>query len=214
VYDAGGEPLTVHPHGPGGTVDDDKVAARLEFAAAILLPGGGDLDPRWSGQQPDPGQYDVDVEQDAFDLAVARAALRSGQPLLAICRGLQVVNVALGGDLVQDMGANGDHRHRKHEVTVSAGSLLAAALGRPGAADIALPVSCYHHQCLGRLADRLRAVARAADGVVEAVEMPGHPGWLLGTQWHPEDMAAENAGNGAIFRAFVAAARDHSRPYV
>jgi putative glutamine amidotransferase len=207
VYDAGGEPLTVHPHGPGGLADDDEVAARLEFAAAILLPGGGDLDPRWSGQRPDPGQYDVDVEQDAFDLAVARAALRSGRPLLAVCRGLQVVNVALGGDLVQDMSAGGgDHRHRKHEVTVAAGSLLALALGRPRVAGTELPVSCYHHQCLGRLAAGLRPVARAADGVVEAVEMPGRPGWFLGTQWHPEDMAAENTGNGAIFRAFVDAA--------
>jgi putative glutamine amidotransferase len=214
VYDAGGEPLTMHPHGPGGSADDDKVAARLEFADAVLLPGGGDLDPRWSGQRPDPSQYDVDVEQDAFDLATARAALRSGRPLLAICRGLQVVNVALGGDLVQDMGADGaDHRHRKHEVTASAGSLLASVAGGPGTAGAVLSVSCYHHQCLGRLGAGLRAVARAADGVTEAVEMPGRPGWFLGTQWHPEDLAAENAGNSAIFQAFAAAC-DHSRPCV
>ncbi|HTU74674.1 MAG TPA: gamma-glutamyl-gamma-aminobutyrate hydrolase family protein [Trebonia sp.] len=206
VFDGGGEPLVVHPHGPAS---DDEVAARLAFAAAVLLPGGGDLDPRWSGQLPDAGQYDVDAGQDAFDLAVARVALRHGWPLLAICRGLQVVNVALGGDLVQDMAVSGeDHRPRRHEVTVSAGSLLAAAAGGP-----VLPVSCYHHQCLGRLAEGLSVVARAGDGVVEAVEMPGHPGWFLGLQWHPEDLAAEDAGSGGIFRAFATAAAGQWRPY-
>jgi putative glutamine amidotransferase len=214
VYDAGGEPLSMHPHGPGGRAGDEGAAERIEFAQAVLLPGGGDLDPRWSGQRPDPAQYDVDVEQDAFDLAVARAAVRSGRPLLAVCRGLQVVNVALGGDLVQDMSAGGeDHRHRKHEVTVSAGSLAASVIGGPVLGDTVVSVSCYHHQCLGRLGAGLRAVARAADGVVEAVELPGRDGWFLGVQWHPEDLAAENAENGAIFWAFVAAAGDRSRPY-
>jgi putative glutamine amidotransferase len=224
VYDAGGEPLTMHPHAPGGRADDEEAAGRIEFAQAVLLPGGGDLDPRWSGQRPDPAQYDVDVEQDAFDLAVARAAVRSGRPLLAVCRGLQVVNAALGGDLVQDMGAGGgDHRHRKHEVTVAAGSLAASVTGGPVVGDPAtgdavvgdtvVSVSCYHHQCLGRLGEGLRAVARAADGVVEAVELPGRDGWFLGVQWHPEDLAPENAENGAIFRAFVAAAGDRSQPY-
>lgn len=214
VYDAGGEPLVVHPHGPGGVAHDDEVATRLSFATAVLLPGGGDLDPRWSTQEPVPGQYDVDVEQDAFDLAVARVALRSGRPLLAICRGMQVVNVALGGNLVQDMSAGGvDHRHRKHEVTIAADSLISVAIADWVPAGTGLPVSCYHHQCLGRLADGLRAVAWAADGVVEAIEMPGRAGWFLGTQWHPEDLAAENAGNGALFRTFVTAASDRSWPY-
>lgn len=214
VFDAGGEPLAMHPHGPGGCNYDDDVAVRLAFAAAVLLPGGGDLDPRWSGQQPDSTQYDVDAEQDAFDLAVARVALRSGRPLLAICRGLQVVNVALGGDLVQDMSADGeDHRQRRHDVTIPAGSLAAEAIGGLGSADVVLPVSCYHHQCLGRLAAGLRVVARAADGVAETVEMPGRCGWFLGIQWHPEDLAAQDPRNGAIFKAFVAAAADHCGHY-
>lgn len=208
VYEAGGEPLVMHPHAPGGTVADEEVRARLAFADAILLPGGGDLDPGWAGQEPDPGQYDVDTEQDAFDLAVARVALDSGLPLLAICRGTQVVNVALGGDLVQDMNAvssGEDHRHRKHDIEGEPGSLLAESAG-----GTRLPASCYHHQCLGNLGAGLRVVARAEDGVIEAVELPGRESWFIGTQWHPEDLAASSGENLALFTALVRAARVRS----
>ena len=196
VFDAGGEPLSMHPDAPA------DAAARISFAGAVLLPGGGDLDPRWAGQRPDPAQYDVDAAQDAFDLAVARAALESGRPLLAICRGLQVVNVALGGDLIQDMSAAGeDHRHRKHDVTAEPGSLLAGITGGGS-----VPASCFHHQCVGRLAEGLRVTARASDAVIEAVELPARAAWFLGVQWHPEDLAAHDARNRALFEALVSAA--------
>ena len=109
VLRAGGEPLTVHPWAPGGRADPAEVGRRLDFADAVLLPGGGDLDPACYGQ-PAASEYvyDVDAGQDRFDLAVARWALTAGRPLLAICRGLQVVNVARGGTLVQHM----DRPHR------------------------------------------------------------------------------------------------------
>lgn len=190
VFEAGGEPLVTHPA-------DSEVRERLAFAGGVLLPGGGDLSPRWSGQDSHASLYDVDEAQDAFDLAVARVALSAGTPLLAICRGVQVVNVARGGDLVQDMPAA--HRHVVHEISVAAP--LAGVLG----AD-RVKVSCYHHQCLGRLGAGLEATARAGDGTVEAVGLAGSPGWFVGVQWHPEDTAAEDPAQGRLFRAFVDAA--------
>jgi putative glutamine amidotransferase len=202
VYRAGGEPLLMHPHAPGGQADVVEVRDRLAIADGVLLPGGGDLDPRWAGQRPHPSQYDVDVEQDAFDLAVAHVALADDLPLLAICRGTQVVNVALGGDVVQDMEATvGHHQHRTHRVKAEPGSVLGKATGPD------LTVSCYHHQCLGRVADELEVVARAEDGVIEGVEMPGRQAWFVGVQWHPEDTADRDPSQAGLFVAFVAAAR-------
>ncbi|MEV7014141.1 gamma-glutamyl-gamma-aminobutyrate hydrolase family protein, partial [Streptosporangium sp. NPDC051022] len=144
--------------------------------------------------------YDVDAEQDAFDLAAARYALAAGVPTLAICRGLQVVNVARGGALRQHMEP--DHRHVVHPVTVAAGSLLAAVVGVEE-----ITASCYHHQCVAAPGEGLVAVAHAADGTVEAVELAEPAGWFLGVQWHPEDTAATDPVNQRLFDALVNAAR-------
>ncbi len=205
VYAAGGEPLLVHPSAPGGVVTDDEVADRLEWADAVLLPGGGDMAAHWAGQQPHPSLYDVDIEQDAFDLAVARVSLAAGRPLLAVCRGLQVVNVSLGGTLVQDMDAEGGgmvhHRNHVHSVTAEPGTRTSEILAG------AIESSCYHHQCLATLGEGLVVTARSEDGVIEAVELPAAPGWFLGIQWHPEDNWAEHPQQLAVVRAFVDAAR-------
>ncbi|TIC87383.1 gamma-glutamyl-gamma-aminobutyrate hydrolase family protein [Nocardioides sp. GY 10113] len=205
VWAAGGEPLVVHPHAPGGVADDAEVARRLAVADGVLLPGGGDLAGRWSGQPEHETLYDVDVEQDAFDLAVARVCLERGIPLLAICRGLQVVNVARGGRVVQDMdeayGEMRHHRHRVHSVAVDAGSLLAGVVGDK------VEASCYHHQCLAELGEGMAVVARAEDDVIEAVEIADTPGWFLGVQWHPEDTWAEDEQQLAVLRGLVDAAR-------
>lgn len=201
VYRAGGEPLLMHPHAPNGRADSAEIRQRLAIADGVLLPGGGDLDPAWSGQPPHPRQYDVDVEQDAFDLAVAHSVLESSLPLLAICRGVQAVNVALGGDTVQDMDEHGGHhRHRVHDLAVEPDSRLARSCGR------GVSASCYHHQCIDRLGEGLAVTARAEDGVVEAVELPGRRTWFLGVQWHPEDTAATDPVQAALFDAFVSAA--------
>lgn len=199
VYAAGGEPLVVHPAAPGAAVDVAEVAERLWFADGVLLPGGGDLAAHWSGQQPHPTQYDVDEVQDAFDLAVARHALAHGLPMLAVCRGNQVVNVALGGDLVQDLGER-VHRHVVQEIAVDPGAALAALVGTVPT------ISCYHHQGIGRLGDGLRAVAHAPDGVIEAVELDGAASWYLGVQWHPEDTAATDPVQAGLFAELVAQA--------
>jgi putative glutamine amidotransferase len=205
VYAAGGEPLVVHPHAPGAEVSEVEVAERLHWAEGILLPGGGDLSARWYARHAHHSLYDVDEEQDAFDLAVTRMALHRGIPLLSVCRGTQVVNVALGGTLVQDMdehdGEMAHHRHHVHHVTVDHGTLAHGILGE------GVEVSCHHHQCLDRVASRLLVTARSEEGVVEAVEMPGAPGWYLGVQWHPEDTYLDRPQQLAVFGALVAVAR-------
>jgi putative glutamine amidotransferase len=200
VLRAGGEPVTVHPWAPGGSVTPEEVGARLAFADAVLLPGGGDLSPARYGQDvASDDVYDVDDEADAFDLAVARWAVEAGVPLLAVCRGWQVVNVALGGDLEQHMAE--PHRHVVHEVAVDQGTLLESVVGPR------VQASCFHHQRADRLGGGLVPVARAADGTVEGVELQGARGWFLAVQWHPEDTFGSDPAQLALFRALVDAAR-------
>ncbi|MFF3504674.1 gamma-glutamyl-gamma-aminobutyrate hydrolase family protein [Streptomyces sp. NPDC003247] len=204
VWRAGGEPVTVHPHAPGGTADPDEVAARLARFDGLLLPGGGDIAPhRYGAADAHEAVYDVDDEQDAFDLELARQALAGGLPLLAVCRGLQVVNTVLGGTLHQDMGGpEREHRHVRHPVSFASGS----ALSRVTCADKA-EASCYHHQHVDRLGEGLAVTARAADGTVEAVELAGGDGRFLAVQWHPEDTAHEDPAQQRLFDALVRSAR-------
>jgi len=200
VWAAGGEPLTVLP-ALGANATPDDVAARFAFADAVLLPGGGDLSPAHYGEDVTSNEvYDVDADQDAVDLAIARWAATADVPLLAVCRGLQVVNVALGGTLDQHMAQ--PHRHTVRPLDVRAGSRLAGWIGAER-----IDISCYHHQRIARLAPGLEPVAFADDGTVEAVEVAGRDGFALGVQWHPEDTAATDPVNGALFASFVAAAR-------
>jgi putative glutamine amidotransferase len=206
VFAAGGEPVVVHPHAPDFEIDVDAARERIWFADGVLLPGGGDVAARWSGQEPHPTEYGVDEEQDAFDLAVARVALADHLPLLAICRGNQIVNVALGGDLVQDMDDTvGNHRSRVHDLDVEETSPLGEIVGRRTA------ISCYHHQCIARLGVGLIAAAYSSDGVIEAVTLEDHAGWYLGVQWHPEDSAATDPVQAAVFGHLVAAAAAYVR---
>jgi putative glutamine amidotransferase len=200
VLRAGGEPLTVHPWAPDAEPDPAGAGRRLGFADAVLLPGGGDVSPHLYGEPvTDSAVYDVDAEQDAFDVAVARWALSAGVPILAVCRGFQLVNVALGGDLEQHMAV--PHTHVVQDVTIEPDTVLAGVLGtRAG-------VSCFHHQRVRRLGSGLTPVAHASDGTVEAAVLSGAPGWFLGVQWHPEDTADSDPLQLAVFQALVAAAR-------
>ena len=161
VFAAGGEPVMLHPYAPGAVVDVDAARERLWFADGVLLPGGGDVAARWSGQRPHPTQYGVDEEQDAFDLAVARVALADRLPLLAICRGTQLVNVALGGDLVQDMDDTvGHHQNRVHDLDGRRG--LAARRDRR-LPDRDLLLSPPVHRHAGRRPDGGRVLRRRGD---------------------------------------------------
>ncbi|MFD8305124.1 gamma-glutamyl-gamma-aminobutyrate hydrolase family protein [Streptomyces sp. NPDC059690] len=200
VWRAGGEPATLHPHAPAGTADPAEVATRLARFDGLLLPGGGDIAPhRYGAADAHAAVYDVDDEQDAFDLEVARQALASGVPTLAVCRGMQVVNTVLGGTLHQDMGGpEREHRHVRHPVSFAPGSTLTRITG----ADKA-EASCYHHQHVDRLGEGLTVTARAADGTVEAVELSHGRDLFVGVQWHPEDTAHEDPAQQRLFDALV-----------
>ncbi|MEU6994003.1 gamma-glutamyl-gamma-aminobutyrate hydrolase family protein [Streptomyces sp. NPDC046465] len=204
VWRAGGEPATIHPHAPDGSADPMLVAARLARFDGVLLPGGGDLSPSRYGVRPVHGSvYDVDAEQDGFDLAVAQQVLRAGLPLLAICRGVQVVNVALGGTLQQHLaGWRREHRNLVHQVDIQRGTSLHAITGTS-----TVTASCYHHHRVDRLGAGLSVTAKASDGTREAFELPNRHGWFTGVQWHPEDTVQQDPVQQALFNALVHAAR-------
>jgi putative glutamine amidotransferase len=176
--------------------EDDDLRDVLARFDALLLPGGGDVDPTRYGQAPDPSVRGVSAEHDAMDIAAVHAARSLGLPILAICRGAQVLNVALGGTLVQHMA---DHRLVVHGVDVDAASRTATAMGttRPD-------VHCVHHQAIDRLGAGLTVTSRADGGSVEGVELEGDA-WVVGVQWHPEDRAATDPANQGLFDAFVRA---------
>ena len=188
----------------------DDVAVRLERFDGLLLTGGPDVDPALYGQPPHPELDATNAVVDRFEVALVGAALTRQLPVLAVCRGLQVLNVARGGTLHQhitdrpdgcDHGRPGVSAGRP-AVDVTAGSLLHRVLGATEA-----KTSCFHHQAVDRLGWDLRVTARAADGVVEGLELAdgGSGGWLLAVQWHPETVADVEADQQGIFDAFVAA---------
>lgn len=192
VLRAGGEPLVLSP------ADPREAASRLAAFDAVLVPGGRDVDPAQYGDDQRLASSDEpDVEQDEADLAVVRAVVDLELPALLVCRGLQVLNVALGGTLVQHLDdPEGLHRNAFHDVELEAGSRAGAVLGNGR-----VRVSSYHHQAVDRIGLGLRATGRADDGVVEVLEHVRAP--LVAVQWHPEDDAHENPQQQALFDVLV-----------
>ena len=167
---------------------------------AVVLHGGGDVDPLRYGQEPQTDKlYGIVAEHDEVELAVARAAVQADLPMLAICRGMQVLNVAMGGTLHQDSGG-GTHSYAHHAVELTPGSRLATALGTQVKAG-----HCVHHQTIDRVADGLEVVGRSADGLIHAAEVIGST-WVVATQWHPEDTADTDSQQQALFSALIAQA--------
>ena len=192
VWAAGGEPLTFL------AVQESNWAERLNGIDGVLMPGGADVDPRNYGQEPISDElYGMDMMQDEVDISLIRHVLSVGLPMLAICRGLQITNVALGGTLTQHMEK--PHLHHVAPVTVDS---HAAELGLT---DATVSASCYHHQAIDKLADGLTVIARAAEGHIEAVKIDS-TGWAFGVQWHPEDNYDTERGQLEIFEQFVRAA--------
>jgi putative glutamine amidotransferase len=195
---AGGRPLLVPP-------SLDAIEETLDGLDGLVFSGGSDLDPELYGQEPHPETNGIVPERDQAEIALLRAALERDMPVLAICRGSQVLNVALGGDLVQHLPeVIGDEKHKHtpgqfadHDVDVVADTVLHDVLG-----DHA-PVKSHHHQGYGRLGEGLREAARAEDGTIEALEDPDRR-FALGVLWHPE--AGEDF---ALFDALVNEARDY-----
>jgi putative glutamine amidotransferase len=196
VERAGGRPMLVPP-------SEDGIDETLDALDAVIFSGGSDLDPATYGQEPHPATKGVVADRDRAELALLDAALARDMPVLAVCRGSQVLNVALGGDLVQhlpEVVGHDDHKHTPgeysdHDVELEPDTQLAALLG-----DHA-PVKSHHHQGFGRLGSGLREAARADDGTVEALEDPSRR-FALGVLWHPE--AGEDM---RLFEALVEEAR-------
>lgn len=194
VHAAGGEPVVLH----GPAADPAAgLAERLDRFAGLLVPGGADLGPGRYGQDPRPATVAVVDFQDDFDIAVTRSYLSSPIPTLAICRGLQVLNVVCGGTLDQHLTETTvPHGNAIHDVDVVAGSRLAKVVDAERIA-----VSSYHHQAIDRLGHGLTVVATAADGVIEAIEHETAD--VLAVQWHPEDLHATAPHDAALFSDLV-----------
>ncbi|MFM6968034.1 MAG: gamma-glutamyl-gamma-aminobutyrate hydrolase family protein [Microbacteriaceae bacterium] len=189
VWAAGGEPLTMLPVA-GAELDD-----RMRGIDGILMPGGADINPRTYGQDvASEHVYDVDDLADDADIALVKYALQSGLPYFAICRGLQITNVALGGTLIQHM----DQPHQHHVAPVTFDSHTADL----GLSTDTVQASCYHHQVIDDVAPGIEVIARSAEGHVEAVKIPAK-GWAFGVQWHPEDNYDSNAPQLEMLQRFV-----------
>lgn len=194
VERAGGVPVMLPPI----TSLADQALDLLGRVDALVLHGGGDVDPRRYGEEPTAEQlYGIVPEHDEVELAVVRAALDADVPTLAICRGMQVMNVALGGTLVQHIGSE-DHWLRKHPVELAPGSRLAAAIGSTRAQ------ACHsvHHQAVARLGDGLTLTATSDDGMPEGFEVDAAR-WFVGVQWHPEDTAEHDVQQQVLFDELV-----------
>ena len=207
VQQAGGVPVLLPPH-----LDAGAREALQERLDGVVLSGGGDIDPARYGETRHPRTVDISAERDDLELLLVHRALERDTPLLAICRGIQVLNVALGGTLHQDLPddpggpiahAQTEPRPRPTHVVkvMTEGTRLGAIVG-----DAELAVNSFHHQGLRRLGDGLRAVAWAPDGLVEAVEMTGER-FVVGVQWHPEDLVGHDPAARSLFAAVVDAAR-------
>ena len=206
VQTAGGIPLIIPPG-----LSHEQLAETLSRLDGLVLIGGGDIDPILFRGRPHPRVYGIDPVRDDLDLTLARLAAESGKPFLGICRGIQVMNVALGGTLFTDIADQKEQplrhdwypdiprNHLAHEVTVDPSSKLGQILGGQQ-----FEVNSLHHQGLEQIASAFKVSAYATDGLVEAVELPGHP-FGIGVQWHPEWLQ-EHAPQRAIFRALVEAA--------
>ena len=204
VAAAGGVPLLVPPGLPHG-----GVASLLERVDALLLTGGGDVDPARYGRPAHPATEAPEAGRDELELALLAEAERRALPTLCICRGVQVLNVYRGGTLVQDLPSErpdalphdpgAARTARVHAVFVDADSRLARVLGATS-----VDVNSFHHQAADAPGHGLRAVARSGDGVVEGLEVVDSPWWALGVQWHPEELVDDDRPwDRALFAAFV-----------
>ena len=212
VAGAGGAPVVLPPVG-----DESSAEALIHSLDGLLLSGGSDLDPGYYGEEPVPELGVTLPERDAFEMALVGLALRRGMPVFGICRGMQVLNVALGGTLYQDLPSQWEQdplKHRQdtpkwqptHEVRVSEGSYIAEVMGRES-----VKVNSYHHQGIRDLAEGLIVTGRSSDGVIEAVEAEDlSERWLLGVQWHAEAMRGAGPQQESLFEAHVSAAEGHA----
>ncbi len=205
VLTAGGLPLVLPSIGP------EHAAAYLTRLDGLVLSGGGDVDPHTFGEEPHPELGLVDRRRDDFEIELCRGVREQRMPLLAICRGVQVLNIAYGGAVIQHIPAEVESpiRHTQqavrrsalsHSIDVVEGSHLHGMVG-----GTQTTVNSFHHQAAGRVGEGLEVTATAPDGVIEALEDPAHP-FCVGVQWHPE-RRLDDPLTQALFRGVVEAAR-------
>ena len=207
IQQAGGVPVPLPPQLSAASLQ--RLARGLD---GLLLTGGGDLDPALFGEAPHATLYDVAPSRDTVESTAVRIALDRRLPILAICRGLQVLNVALGGSLYQDVGTDpgteimhsqeAPRDQPTHEVVVEPGSRLAETLGTDE-----IEVNSMHHQAVKALGPGLRAVAWAPDQIVEGLELSDRSRFVLGVQWHPEELISHSEPARRLFTALVNTAR-------
>jgi putative glutamine amidotransferase len=202
---SGAIPLVIPPQ-------PENVEEIITGLDGLVLAGGFDCDPTLYGEEPHPSLKTMDCRRQENDLALAKAARDRGIPTLGICLGLQMMNIAAGGSLVQDIDSQIDtniqhasepENRVRHDVLIEHGTQLGGILG-----DREMNVNSSHHQAIRKLGDGLRVTARAPDGIIEGLEDP-HRDFYLGVQWHPEDMPGEQSAT-KLFAALVEAARRYS----
>jgi putative glutamine amidotransferase len=204
VERSGGVPLIIPP-----LRSPEHVSRALDGVDGLLLTGGEDVAPSRYGAEPHPTVDTLHHDRDATEIALVEAARARRMPTLAICRGIQLLNVALGGSLIQDIPSErpsgiahdvpGTRAERSHAVRVDAQSHLASILGTTH-----LVVNSFHHQAVDRLAEGLRATAWADDGVIEGAEWAGSEWWAVAVQWHPEELTEDDRPwDRSLFAAFV-----------
>jgi putative glutamine amidotransferase len=183
-------------------------AAIMDSVSGLVLTGGEDVDPARYGEKRNEKVRYVNAARDTTEVALIEAAKARGKPVLAICRGIQILNVALGGTLVQDIPSqchtsiahdeDSPRDTRSHEISVEPGSLIARAVGTEH-----LTVNSFHHQSVKRVADGMRVTARAPDGIIEGLESTGD-WWVMAVQWHPEEMTdSPEPWDRGLFKAFA-----------
>lgn len=204
VLAAGGLPVLLP------SIESEIAAEHLERLDGLVLSGGWDIDPEHFGEQPHPRLGEVDTFRDDYEVALSRAAHARRLPVLAICRGIQVMNVALGGSLVQDIPSQvpGAVKHEQktvrqtalcHSIEIAENTRLRSIVGAPQAR-----VNSFHHQSVGRVAEGFIVSATAPDGVIEGIEDPEQP-YCVGVQWHPERRGDDPITQG-LFQGLVEAA--------
>jgi putative glutamine amidotransferase len=204
LENAGLIPLIVPP-----LSNDRAAAAILDSVSGLVLTGGEDVDPARYGEERNEKVRFVNAARDATEAELVLEAKARGMPVLAICRGIQMLNVALGGTLVQDIASqcktdiahdeDGPRDSRSHEIVVEPGSLIAKAIGTERAT-----VNSFHHQSVKRVADGMRVTARSPDGIIEGLESTDKDWWAMAVQWHPEEMTdSPEPWDRGLFKAFA-----------
>ena len=208
IIQAGGIPVNI-PFGVGSDADQ-----LLEGVDGLLLTGGVDVHPHFFDEEPHLKIGHIMLERDEVELVLTEAALKKNLPIFGICRGIQLLNVALGGTLYQDINSqyeneailhqqNARRREASHFIEITKGSLLHEIVGKEKVA-----VNSFHHQALKKVPDVFEVTAKASDGIIEAIEMKDYP-YCVGVQWHPEEMAiADDEHSKNLFKSFIDACKN------